>query len=116
MVIFKINKSDFLPIQAEIDLDYKEINNENINEVMGLRGKFFINEFRKVLKENKSLGIAAYKDNEVVGYGWLKQKTARDPFFRLNNAEGYLAAFFVKETYRGKKIYPSLITKLIESE
>ncbi|MGI6523668.1 MAG: GNAT family N-acetyltransferase [Christensenellales bacterium] len=117
MVIYKIKKADFIPIEAKIDLEYREINNENINEVMGIRGKHFLNEFKKVLKGNKALGIAAYKDEEVIGYGWLKTKGARDSFFNLENVEGYLATFFVKrEAYRGKKIYPSLITKLIESE
>lgn len=116
MVIYKIKKADFIPIEAKIDLEYREINNENINEVMGIRGKHFVNEFKKVLKENKALGIAAYKDEEVIGYGWLKTKGARDSFFNLENVEGYLSTFFVKREYRGKKIYPSLITKLIESE
>ncbi len=116
MVVYKIEKADFIPIESSVNLDYKEITKENINKVMGLRGKHFVNEFQKVLKENKSFGLAAYNEDEIVGYGWLKFKGARDSFFNLSSINGYLSAFFVKKEYRGNKIYPSLITKLIESD
>ena len=78
-----------------------------------LRDNTRLREFRKIIRQ-KSIGIAAYKDGVIVGYGWIKFHRCFDNFFHINGDKGYLASFFVAPEYRGNNIYPCIIQKLIE--
>lgn len=51
----------------------------------------------------------------IVGYGWLKSKGIKDPFYVLGKDVAYLSEFFAVEAFHGRNIYPAMISKPIES-
>lgn len=99
--------------EPKITLTFKKITEDNLEEVAALRGFTRLREFKKMLKQNCCLGIAAYSNEEIVGYGWLKYKGCYDKFYNIKNNIGYLSSFYVTPDYRGYSIYPAIISYLI---
>jgi len=107
------NLNNFTYIESKAEISYEKITYENINEVLLLRNNSRKKEFYKLLKENKSFGITASINGEIVGYGWVKFEGCYDKFFKISKNKAYLASFFVNEQWRGRSIYPNLISELI---
>ena len=70
------------------------------------------NLWKRNLKKG-SVGIFALCDGVVVGHGWLKKRGAVDSFYRVGKDVAYLSEFFVSSEFRGKSIYPALLSQLI---
>ena len=113
MNLYELFFEDMIKTKSKLNLSYKYITEENILEVAKLRNNSRLREFKKIIKQ-KSIGIAAYKDDIIVGYGWVKWKDCYDKFFHISGDKGYLASFFVAPEYRGNGIYPCIIQKLIK--
>lgn len=113
MSIYELFFDDMIQVKSNLNLTYKTISEENILEVAKLRNNSRLREFKKNIKQ-KSIGIAAYKDDSIVGYGWIKWEGCYDNFFHITGDKGYLASFFVAPEYRGNGIYPCIIQELIK--
>lgn len=119
MIVYYIDKKDFVANKAKVNLRFQEISNSSLSEIGKMMGNYYYRVFKKVLKENKSIGVAAYYNDDFVGCGWMKLKGAKDLFFKLKSIkddQAYLASFHVKNEYRGNGIYPAMLTWLIESD
>ena len=113
--LFKLERKDVCPRSASIKLEMIPITDENVNLVGELRGREYIPQFEYQLAQG-DLGYYAYHEGRTVGYGWVKRKGSEDFFFEISDGCVYLCRFFVRESMRGKGIYPDMITKLIEHE
>lgn len=112
MNIYKLNIDELLPVKLKTKLIFKPITEKNVAEVAQLRNNTRLREFKRILKQN-SIGVAAYKNNQVVGYGWIKWQNCFDNFFFIKKNKALLASFYVDSRYRGYGIYPCIIQKLI---
>ena len=70
--------------------------------------------WQKYLK-NGARGVFAIYGGTIIGYGWLKSKGIKDSFYVLGEEVAYLSEFFVAEAFRGRCIYPAMISWLVES-
>ena len=61
-------------------------------------------------------GYYAYVDGKPVGYGWIKYAGSDDFFYKIEERCVYLCRFFVHESVRGHKVYPEIISNLIQKE
>lgn len=113
--LFKICRENTRPVVATVELDLVPIIERNIEIVSELRGPEYVKQFRQHLSLG-DFGYYAYYEGKPVGYGWVKHPGSKDFFFKIDEGCCYLCRFFVREEMRGKKIYPNLITALIEKE
>lgn len=67
----------------------------------------------KIISKGAAEGLFAVCDNKIIGYGWLKTKNAKDPFYKFSKNTAYLSNFFVDEAYRGNGIYPAMLSQFI---
>lgn len=112
MNLYGLNMDDMIRVRPDLNLTYEFVTEKNLIDVARLRNNMRLREFRRILKQN-SLGLVAYVDSEIAGYGWIKLEGCYDAFFRIGGDKGYLASFFVRPKYRGKNIYPNIIQELI---
>jgi len=99
--------------KVSIDIDIDCINEENLEA-----NKFFYPNRYKLWRGNLkkgAKGLFAIYGGRVVGYGWLKKKGSKDTFYRFGKDIAYLSEFYVEDSFRGKGIYPALLSQLILS-
>lgn len=61
-------------------------------------------------------GVAiALVGSEMVAYGQLKTEKVNDTFYRVGKNTAYLSSFYTDPNYRGKSIYPAVISYLVEA-
>lgn len=113
--LFQISREDVRSVAATVNLEFISITEKNVEIVEKLRGAEYVKQFRQHLALG-DFGYYAYYEGKPVGYGWVKHPGSRDFFFKIEEGCCYLCRFFVHEEMRGKRIYPNLITALIERE
>lgn len=113
MDLYHLNMDNWKRYQSNLDIEYQIIDKSNIKSAIALRDGSREREFKKNINKN-AIGILAVYKGEAVGHGWVKFDKSFDYFFRIGKGLGFLASFFVKESYRGNGIYPGLINELIE--
>ncbi len=59
--------------------------------------------------------VLALIEGNIVGYGQIKTKNCRDTFYKIGDHTAYLSAFYTSTDYRGRGIYPAVISHLIEA-
>ena len=109
MNLYSVTKGSMRKVNYEEKIVFVPISWDNIELVKELRGKKYVKDFEEHLKNN-DLGLYALCDGMPVGYGWKKNK---DVFYKFDSKTCYLGNFYVNNSYRGKGIYPSLISELI---
>jgi len=112
MKIYELNIHEMYSVKSKININFEFITEENVNEVAQLRNNTRLREFKKILKQD-SIGIAAYYNDKIIGYGWVKWENCFDNFFFIKEGRALLASFYVDSKYRGLGIYPSIIKELI---
>ena len=94
------------------DVVFRKVCFENI-EQMKCKFPNRYKEFCRNLTHGE--GVFLFCGEEIVGYGWLKKKRCKDPFYKIGENVAYLSSFFVEESWRGKGLYPAMISFLIEN-
>lgn len=98
---------------SDLDVKLKPITFNNLKEISDLRSGTRYKEYKKLLRENKSIGVAAYYKGKVIGYGWGKLKGAFDNFYYINE-DGYIAGIYVSPNYRGHNIATVIIEEIMK--
>lgn len=111
MFIYKLNKA-IEESESDLALNLLDINDENVREVISLRNGTRRREYRKLLREKKSIGIAASYQGRIIGYGWGKYVGAFDNFYKVN-VDGYIAGIFVSRDFRGHNVAPLIVSELV---
>lgn len=113
--LFRVNRPDVVLQQSDLELHMIPITEENVPLVCELRGPEYEGQFRYQLSLG-DFGYYAYYDNHPVGYGWVKHTGSDDFFFKIGEGCVYLCRFFVHESMRGHRIYPEILSRLIQRE
>ena len=99
--------------KAPSNIELIDINDENLEANKSYYPSKYRSWKRSLKKGEK--GVFAVCDGKAIGYGWLKKKGTKDPFYRFGKSVAYLAGFYVSSDFRGQNIYPALISQLILS-
>ena len=113
--LFRANRADVVLQKSNLELHMIPITEENASLVCELRGPEYERQFRYQLSLG-DFGYYAYYDGRPVGYGWVKHPGSDDFFFKIGEGCVYLCRFFVHESMRGHRIYPEIISRLIQKE
>ena len=113
--LFCVKRDKVMLQKSDLDLRMVPITEENIPLVCKLRGPEYEGQFRYQLSLG-DFGYYAYDGNKPVGYGWVKHTGSDDFFFKIGEGCVYLCRFFVHESMRGHRIYPEIISALIQKE
>lgn len=104
------SKIDSLPD----DIQLVEANNDNLHLIKeDTKNAHKHGIWQRYLKKG-ARGVFAVCGDTIIGYGWLKSKGIKDPFYVLGGEVAYLGEFFVVEEFRGRSIYPAMVSWLIE--
>lgn len=107
--LYKLSYKDMVVCRPGLELVFEFVDDSNMEEVLRIGGE---KKVKVKMYSEGSIGICAYYNHEIVGYGWCKLKGASDLFFRIHKP--YLCSFYVVPMFRGKFIYPALVTSLIQ--
>ena len=113
MELFRLEKQDLCEYLPAEGIDLVPIAKEDLCK-MEVFGKQKMRETKSRFRRGDT-GLCAMAGSEIVGYGWIKHRGSFDHFYRIGKNVAYLSSFFVREDYRGKGIYPALITHLIQN-
>lgn len=113
--LYHVRREDVQLQEATVPLEFVPVTADNAALVSELRAPEYVGQFRQQLAQG-DFGFYAYHEGRPVGYGWVKYPGADDFFFNIGEGCCYLCRFFVHESMRGKKIYPHLISALMEHE
>jgi len=109
------NKKELKKVSPKIKVHITEINFNNLEYLKDFRGEEYINKFKKFLIENQ-IGIYAWNNNKVIGHAWAficKEKRCKvNRYIYIKEGEALIHFCNVKEEYRGKNIYPFMLTNL----
>lgn len=97
--------------KAPKDIVFIRINQENLDTNKDLYADKY-KKWKYNLK-NGAEGLFAVCNDKVVGYGWLKTKGAKDTFYKFGENAAYLSEFFVDEDFRGRGIYPAMLSQFV---
>ena len=117
MELYRLDKASFLPsfLPSE-SLDICPLTKEHLIQIKERYDNKKIRSFFKQLKKPlRYRGVCVTHNGEVIAYGWVKYKYAKDPFYKIGNVK-YFSSFFVDEKYRGMGIYPAMLSYLIQGE
>lgn len=117
MILYSLDMSNFVSYIGNVP---SKITLEKITLGMieTIRKKYLYKyrKWKRYLTKNIASGVAAICDEEVVGYGWLKNKKAHDSFYKIKGAcIAYLCEYYVDASLRGNNIYPAMISYQIEN-
>lgn len=110
--LFRATPSDISLVEPRISFNLVPISETNAWLVDELRGKEYVEQFKRQLALGDK-GYYAWIDNKPIGYGWIKHPGSDDYFFIIGEGCVYLCRFFVQTNYRGNRVYPSMINRLI---
>lgn len=113
--LFHVTRDRVMPKNTNLPIEMVPITKGNAALVSALRGSAYEAQFRYQLSLG-DFGYYAYLNGKPIGYGWAKHAGSDDYFFKIGEGSVYLCRFFVHESMRGKGIYPTIITALIERE
>ena len=116
MVLFFISSSDEIhSITSTIPAEIREINASNVDKVRDFRDDIDPEKFEHFLEEG-DVGVYAIVDAKVVGHLWAsicrKSDVRIDGFIKLYKNEAFIHFATVYEKYRGKNIYPAMLSTL----
>ncbi len=120
MVLYSLQRSDFVSYAQSDRLP------ENFRTVMldtALLEKYGEQISKMLHKGTKEIahfckagGVAlAFVRDDIVAYGHLKTHKTGDTFYRIGKETAYLSQFYTAPEYRGRDIYPAVISCLVES-
>lgn len=92
-------------------IEYKWINSEHINEIASLKNLSYA--IIEGYYNQKSRCLAAYKNDDLIGYVWCHFKTYRWPFFDYSidcSLKPYIGPDFVRVEFRGKHVHGALLS------
>ena len=113
--LFRVKRTDVVLQKSDLELHMVPITEKNVSQVCELRGAEYEEQFCYQLSLG-DFGYYAYYDGRPVGYGWVKHPGSDDFFFKIGEGCVYLCRFFVHESMRGHRIYPEIISRLIQKE
>ncbi len=99
-----------------VPLSVREMTSEDLDhfrEPVSLLRERRIMRFARQLRAGR-VGVIALDDHQVVGFGWLSLENEIDRLLNveisLQQGEGYIYDGFVFPGFRGRNIYPALLT------
>jgi len=116
MILFLlVSPEEINSIHITIPAEVCEINSSNVDKVRDFRDDIDPQKFENFLKKG-DVGIYAIIDSKVVGHLWAficREKSIRiDGFIKISKNEAVIHFATVYEKYRGKNIYPSMLSTL----
>lgn len=111
MNLYNLTRENFKPHKAPQDITFVRVTQEILDANKMLYPDKY-NKWKYNLKKGAD-GVFAIHNNKVVGYGWLKVKGAKDPFYKFGENVAYLSEYFVNEDFRGKGIYPAMLSHFV---
>lgn len=111
MYLYKVDREQFVShlhnLPDNITLVYAD--EEVLTAVSGTK------KYWKCNLKKGSECIFALDGQKIVGHIWLKKKGARDIFYRFGKGVAYFSEAYVDDNYRGKGIFPAMISQIILS-
>ena len=111
MNLYNLTRENFQLHKAPEDITFACVTKEILDaNKASYPGKY--NKWKHNLKKGAE-GLFAICDNKVVGYGCLKTKGVKDTFYKIGKNAAYLSDFFVDEDFRGRGIYPAMLSHFV---
>lgn len=103
-------------ITSKIDLEIKKVDFNNVYQATDFRQQKMVFIFENFL-EKGDIGVFAFVNGKVVGHAWAvlnaDQPSKRiDGYMDINRDECFIHYCNVSEEYRGKNIYPQMLSWL----
>ena len=117
-IIYKLLPDELiLDYTSSILFDYKYISSKTeLNNLPNLENEKYSIFSNKI--KNGEIGIFALSNNDIMGYAWGKQYAVDHPLnnqlLSLSEYEAYIYHCHTIERFRGKNIYPRLLSLLSE--